>query len=58
MNDGLVGDVEVPLRQAVASQYSALNGLLMRSANGETSNSLSVGIFSPFSVVRLTPESD
>ena len=37
---------EVPCRerQAVASQYSALKGLLMRSARGETSNNLSVGM--------------
>lgn len=34
-------------RYAVASQYSALNGLLMRSAKGDTSNNLSVGILSP-----------
>jgi len=36
--------------QAAASQYPALNGLLMRSARGDTSTSLSVGIFSPLSV--------
>ena len=42
--------------QAVASQYSALNGLLMRSANGDTSNNLSVGIFSPVSVVKWMPD--
>jgi len=34
-------------RQAAASQYPALKGLLMRNASGETSTSLSVGIFSP-----------
>jgi hypothetical protein len=36
--------------QAALSQYPALKGLLMRSASGETSTSLSVGIFSPVSV--------
>ena len=41
--------------QAAANQYPALNGLLMRSANGDTSNSLSVGIFSPLSVIRSMP---
>ncbi len=41
--------------QAAANQYPALNGLLMRSAKGDTSNSLSVGIFSPESVVRSMP---
>ena len=41
---------------AAASQYPALNGLLMRSANGDTSTNLSVGIFSPDSVVRSMPE--
>jgi len=35
---------------AAASQYPALKGLDMRSASGETSTSLSVGIFSPVSV--------
>ena len=39
---------------AAVSQYPALNGLLMRSARGETSTSLSVGIFSPLSVVTET----
>ena len=43
--------------QAVANQYSALKGLLMRSASGETSNNLSVGILSPDSVVRWMPDS-
>ena len=38
-------------RYAAASQYPALNGLDMRSASGDTSTSLSVGIFSPDSVV-------
>ncbi len=32
--------------QAALSQYPALNGLLMRNARGDTSTSLSVGIFS------------
>ena len=32
---------------AADSQYPALNGLLMRNASGDTSSSLSVGIFSP-----------
>jgi hypothetical protein len=32
--------------QAAANQYPALKGLLMRSASGETSTNLSVGIFS------------
>ncbi|WP_177224858.1 hypothetical protein [Variovorax sp. 770b2] len=32
---------------AAASQYPALKGLLMRNARGDTSTSLSVGIFSP-----------
>ncbi len=32
--------------QAAASQYPALKGLLMRSASGDTSTNLSVGIFS------------
>jgi hypothetical protein len=32
---------------AAASQYPALNGLLMRNASGETSTSLFVGILSP-----------
>lgn len=36
--------------QATLSQYPALNGLLMRNASGETSTSLSVGIFSPASM--------
>ncbi len=40
--------------QAAASQYPALKGLLMRSAKGETSTNLSVGIFSPVSVVAAT----
>jgi len=35
---------------AAASQYPALKGLLMRSASGDTSTNLSVGIFSPVSV--------
>ena len=35
---------------AAASQYPALKGLLIRNASGETSTSLSVGIFSPLSV--------
>jgi len=34
------------LPQAAASQYPALKGLLMRSASGDTSTNLSVGIFS------------
>ena len=34
------------LVQAAASQYPELNGLLMRSANGDTSSSLSVGMAS------------
>jgi hypothetical protein len=42
-------------RYAAASQYPALKGLLMRSASGDTSTSLSVGIFSPLSVVRSIP---
>ncbi len=46
------GSASSRLAQAVASQYCALNGLLMRSANGDTSNNLSVGIFSPVSVVK------
>jgi hypothetical protein len=41
--------------QAAASQYPALKGLLIRSARGETSTNLSVGIFSPFSVVSAMP---
>ena len=41
--------------QAALSQYPALNGLLMRNANGDTSTNLSVGIFSPFSLVRSMP---
>ncbi len=32
--------------QAAASQYPELKGLLMRSARGDTSTNLSVGIFS------------
>lgn len=36
--------------QAAVSQYPALKGLLMRSAMGDTSRILSVGIFSPSSV--------
>ena len=39
---------------AAASQYPALKGLLMRSARGETSTNLSVGIFSPLSVAGAT----
>jgi hypothetical protein len=42
--------------QAAASQYPELNGLLIRSANGDTSNNLSVGIFSPDSVAISMPE--
>jgi len=42
--------------QAAASQYPALKGLLMRNASGETSNNLSVGIFSPLSVVNVMPD--
>jgi hypothetical protein len=38
------------LLYAAANQYPALKGLLMRSARGDTSTSLSVGIFSPVSV--------
>ena len=41
--------------QAAASQYPALNGLLMRNAKGDTSTSLSVGIFSPVSVNTSMP---
>jgi len=41
--------------QAADSQYPELNGLLMRSAMGEMSRSLSVGIFSPNSVVNSIP---
>ncbi len=41
---------------AALNQYPALNGLLMRSARGDTSTSLSVGIFSPASVVNSMPE--
>ena len=59
--------IKIPLRrdflwgspggfQAAASQYPALKGLLMRSAKGVTSNNLSVGIFSPDSVIKSTPE--
>ena len=36
---------------AAANQYPALNGLLIRSAKGETSTNLSVGIFSPSSII-------
>ena len=44
--------------QAAANQYPALNGLLMRSANGETSTNLSVGIFSALgSTSTAIPES-
>ena len=39
--------------QAAANQYPALKGLLIRSASGDTSNNLSVGIFSPASVNAL-----
>ncbi len=41
--------------QAALSQYPALKGLLMRSASGDTSTSLSVGIFSPVSVTTGAP---
>ena len=41
---------------AAASQYPALKGLLMRSAMGDTSSSLSVGIFSAPSVGRAMPD--
>ncbi len=58
---GLFWGGQPPLRgtekgQAAASQYAALNGLLMRNASGETSNNLSVGIFSPVSVVKKMPD--
>ena len=42
----LTGSAEAVPRQAALNQYPALNGLLMRSASGEMSTSLSVGIFS------------
>jgi hypothetical protein len=43
LNNGLFLQ-RVCKRQAAANQYPALNGLLMRSASGDTSSSLSVGI--------------
>ena len=39
--------------QAALSQYPELKGLLMRSAKGDTSTSLSVGIFSPLSLTSM-----
>ena len=41
--------------QVALSQYPALNGLLMRSAMGDTSTSLSVGIFSAGSPLISMP---
>ena len=44
-----------PPSYAALSQYPELKGLLMRSAMGDTSTSLSVGIFSPVSVLIWIP---
>ena len=54
------GEAAYPLRgmyriQVALSQYPALNGLLMRSAMGDTSTSLSVGIFSAGSPLISMP---
>ncbi|MFY3382568.1 hypothetical protein, partial [Paracidovorax sp. MALMAid1276] len=46
---------DAPLTHAAESQYPALKGLLMRSAMGDTSTSLSVGIFSPDSALISMP---
>ena len=40
------GFSQFSLTQAAANQYPELNGLLMRSASGEISSSLSVGMAS------------